>query len=81
MNTTRKNPFTPGYGQYPPYLAGREAEQNVVSEQVEAMADGDQNVNDKTNTRSCAGVSPRADAEKRYFEGVREPLMAGGLGW
>lgn len=48
MSATRKNPFTPGYGQYPPYLAGREAEQNVVSEQVEALADGDQNVNDIT---------------------------------
>lgn len=48
MSTTRKNPFTPGYGLFPPYLAGREAEQRFISEQVEALADGDHNVNDIT---------------------------------
>ncbi len=48
MSTKRKNPFTPGYGRFPPYLAGRETEQNLISEQVEALADGDYNVTDIT---------------------------------
>lgn len=48
MNTKRKNPFTPGYGRFPPYLAGREAEQDLISEQVEALADGDHNITDIT---------------------------------
>ncbi|MGI9250319.1 MAG: AAA family ATPase [Pseudohongiellaceae bacterium] len=34
------NPFQPGYGLTPPYLAGREEQQSLFSEKVQAMAGG-----------------------------------------
>ena len=48
MSIKRKNPFTPGYGRFPPYLAGRDCEQCLISEQIEALADGDNNISDIT---------------------------------
>lgn len=38
MSTTRKNPFATGYGDFPPYLAGRDAEQALISELLEEVA-------------------------------------------
>ena len=37
---TKVNPFTPGYGLTPPYLAGREEQQAVFRQQLAAMAAG-----------------------------------------
>ena len=37
----RHNPFKPGYGQSPPYLAGREAAQEVFNERLRQMKDGE----------------------------------------
>ncbi len=39
--TKTRNPFRPGDGQRPPYLAGRENEQNRLREILADMADGD----------------------------------------
>ena len=39
--TRTRNPFTPGSGKIPPYLAGRENEQNRIREILADMADGD----------------------------------------
>ena len=39
-STRRGNPFRPGDGQRPPYLAGRENEQNQIREILADMADG-----------------------------------------
>ena len=48
MKTKRKNPFATGYGEFPPYLAGRVAEQELVSSLIEALAGGDHNISDIT---------------------------------
>ena len=32
------NPFTPGYGIMPPHIAGREREQEMLSESLENLA-------------------------------------------
>ncbi len=39
--TRTRNPFTPGSGKSPPYLAGRENEQNRIREILADMADGE----------------------------------------
>ena len=48
MMTTEKikNPFTPGVGISPPYLAGRENEQHELSKILADMADGDSPLSD-----------------------------------
>lgn len=48
MKTQRKNPFKTGYGEFPPYLAGRDAEQTLISELVEELADRNYNFSDIT---------------------------------
>ncbi len=90
METRRKNPFMPGYGRFPPYLAGRDAEQELIAEQVGALADGDREAGDivlmgprgagKTVIlRWAALAASKAGAKKGVFSRRKTPQVVRAL--
>lgn len=83
MSTKRKNPFTPGYGRFPPYLAGRDTEQCRISEHIEALADGDHDVSDITlvgprgtgKTVALQWAALAASRKRALFSAKRTPQI------
>ena len=62
MSTKRKNPFATGYGEFPPYLAGRDATQALISELLEEVADKGHNFCD------IALVGPRGKGKNALLQ-------------
>ncbi len=83
MSAVRENPFAANYGEFPPYLAGRAAERELISEQIEGLANRSYRVCDITlvgprgtgKTVLLEYAEQLAMQQRPWFSGQTVPLV------